>query len=534
MILNVILAMITLFTWEVYGARRLVQHTHMAQQNSYRPERYMRWFKPRKKENLLTRDLVATLALVVSVLAANAVAGDFAKMAIWIFTIAVAAILNLSWKRPVEKKPLAWTDRAKRLFACACVFFSIDKLLVVILAVFVSMCFLPLLGIMAYLIPIYMYGSVLVREPFENRRNQAFVDDAARIIKEMPRLTTIGVTGSYGKTSSKVILGRILSENYNTLITPDSYNTPMGITITTRNMLKPIHDVFVAEMGARQKGDIAELCDIVQPKIGIVTAIGPQHLETFGNIETVADTKFELIDSLPLDGLAVLNMDDENIVAKAKSAKCNILTYGLERSDVDYTVVDIGFSPAGMSFVLKTADGKSQEMRTKLLGKHNIYNILAAAAVALHLGMTLAEVARAVAQVPPVEHRLVMKPAGNYYIIDDAFNSNPAGAKMAVEVLAQMPNGRKIIITPGMVELGSAQYDKNKEFAINCAQTLDYVIIVGKKHSQALQDGVAEVGLAADKFYVAEDLNDALAHMRAMVQRGDYVLLENDLPDSYL
>ena len=187
-----------------------------------------------------------------------------------------------------------------------------------------------------------------------------------------------------------------------------------------------------------------------------------------------------------------------------------------------------------MHFTVKSKWGADQPMHTQLLGRHNIYNILAAVAVAVELGMELPVIARAVAAVPPVPHRLVLKHTGKFSIIDDAFNSNPVGSKMALEVLAAMPGGKKIVITPGMVELGAEEYEKNKAFAMNCAETCDYVILVGKKHSQPLQDGLKAANLPVDRYYIADSFQDAYQHMLGMVQQGDYVLIENDLPDTYL
>jgi UDP-N-acetylmuramoyl-tripeptide--D-alanyl-D-alanine ligase len=523
----VVLAVLNLANCLLYAARRQEYYLHMAQQTSYRPERYMRWLKGRLLEEFYWGDFLALFFAAGGVLL-----GGLPGLALTVLSPILPALF---WRRPPVKKALVWTDRAKRLYLtallstlvlfgvfCACSIFT------------TSYSYMEGNVILLVLTPLVMYLAVAVRQPFENKRNQKFVADAERIIREMPNLVKIGITGSYGKTSSKMVLGRVLSESKYTLVTPDSYNTPMGITLTVRNQLKPIHQVFVAEMGARQSGDIKELCDIVHPQIGIVTAIGPQHLETFKTVENVAATKFELIDSLPADGVAVLNFDDEIIAEKAKSVQVKVLSYGLERSDVDYTADNIEFSPQGMSFRVKTADGREQNMHTKLLGRHNIYNILAACAAAEHLGLTLPEIAKAVAQVSPVEHRLVLKSAGNFTIIDDAFNSNPSGSKAAVDVLAAMPGGRKMIITPGMVELGEEQNRLNREFAAYAASKLDYVVIVGQKQSEPLLEGLREVGFPEDKYFVAADLAAASAHMRSWVQNGDYVLFENDLPDSYL
>lgn len=529
-------ACLTLVLWLIYFARRLVYLVHMAQQTSYRPERYWRWLKGRLRQEFVGGALLAVLLAAAFLLCPT---WPF----VWVHPL-LALLVNILWRRPAVKKALVWTARTKRLYAAALVPWGILALAAGVMAALPCYLSLPLwrqwisvaymvMALLAWLLPFAMLLATAYRQPFENARNQRFVDDAARMLREMPRLTRIGITGSYGKTSSKVVLGRVLSEGKHTLVTPDSYNTPMGITLTVRNQLKPIHQVFVAEMGARQKGDIKELCDIVQPQIAIVTAIGPQHLETFKNIETVAATKFELVDSLPPDGVAVLNFDDKIIAEKAQSVQAKVLSYGLERDDVDYTAQDIQFTPQGMNFTLCTPQGQVP-IHTRLLGRHNIYNILAAAAVADMQGLTLSQIARAVAQVPPVEHRLVAKNAGGFTIIDDAFNSNPSGSKAAVDVLAAMPGGRKLIITPGMVELGDEQFRLNREFAAYAAARVDFVVIVGQKQSEPLLAGLQDAGLPPERYLVAANLAEATAFMRGWVRPGDYVLFENDLPDSYL
>lgn len=520
-----------------YAARRLVWFLHMAQQNSYRPERYWRWLRPRFFKEIPWRDIWVLVAQSFGcwyVFWGPPIYRRWVFCALIALPVVVMFMQLLGWRRGPAKKPLVWTARAKRLYAAALLPWALLLLIqpVLMLALDIRFYWLPLNAVLTALLPMYMLLAVAWRYPLEEARNRRFVAEAAKILRESPNLLRVGITGSYGKTSSKVLLGRVLSEGKYTLVTPDSYNTPMGITLTVRNQLKPIHQVFVAEMGARQPGDIKELCDIVQPQIGILTAIGPQHLETFKTLENVAATKFELIDSLPVDGLAVLNMDDPQIAARAAGLSVACKTYGLERSDVDYTARDISFSPQGMDFILHTASGGSQPMHTRLLGRHSVYNILAAAAVAEYLGLSLADIARAVAQQPPVPHRLEMKRAGSFTIIDDAFNANPAGSKAAVDVLAAMPGGRKLIITPGMVELGPEQERLNREFAQYCAQRLDYVVIVGRKLSGPLVEGLQ--AQSCESWHVAENLAEASAFMRSWVRPGDYVLFENDLPDSYL
>ena len=527
---------IALLCWFLYLSRRMVQHLHMMQQKSYRNDRFWRWLKPRLGHYLLWRDL---LPLLLEVLAIILWIKGKQSIAVPVLLAAFYAVMLLFWRRPQEKKALVFTARAKRLYVFCLALVLLAALLADALLIFWQHPLAPalvidFLGALAFISPVFMMLGTALAKPVEKAVNNGYINDAKRIIREMPFLTTVGITGSYGKTSTKFILGKVLSAELNTLVTPDSYNTPMGITITVRNSLKPIHEVFVAEMGARQKGDIAELCQLVQPKFGILTAIGPCHLETFGSVENIAETKFELIRALPANGRAILNFDDAAIRSLAHTSPTPVLSYGIESRDVNYWAEAIRFDAQGMHFTVVSAKGERQEMKTGLLGKHNIYNILAAVAAAQELGMSLAVIARAVATVPPIPHRLVLnRTAGGVTIIDDAFNSNPAGAQTALEVLSAMPDGKKIIITPGMVELGQAQYEENKKFAISCAKACDYVILVGKNHSKPLQDGLIEAGMPPERYYVAEDLQDANRRMRSIVQSGDYVLFENDLPDTF-
>ena len=373
-----------------------------------------------------------------------------------------------------------------------------------------------------------------VMKPLEDHINLGYFKDAQRIINNMPNLTRIGLTGSFGKTSSKFILGQVLEQQFNVLVSPESYNTPMGLTRVIRERLRPTNDIFVGEMGAKRPGDIEELCQLVNPQIGIITAIGEQHLETFGDLETIKRTKFELVGHLPQDGLAILNGDDENVVSMLDTVKCPYVLYGVTGKNLTYHATDIRFTAQGMTFTVNNKAGETCTVSTKLLGRHNIYNILAAVACGDYLGMSLSKITQGIKRVEPIPHRLEIKRyATNFITIDDAFNSNPVGAKSALEVLEFMEGNKKIIITPGMVELGEKEYELNKEFAKECAKVCDFIILVGRNHSQPLQDGLAEVNLPQERYYVAADLKDAVRKLAEIVDSGDVVLYENDLPDTY-
>ena len=497
-------------------------HIHMMQQHGYRIDRYWEWYRSRCRQELRWGEILLLIPLALSFI--SRLAGAIALLVVLLLLTAVY------FPRPArEKKPLVLTARAKRLYL-------VTAVILLLLTAAVWLIPLPWLQALALLAlcllsRLAMLLASLLLTPVEQAINNGYLQDAARKLAALPALTKIGITGSYGKTSTKLIIAGVLGEKYQTLATPASYNTPMGVTRTVRELLTPVDEIFVCEMGAKQKGDIDELCRLVHPTIGVLTSIGEQHLETFGSLETIIDTKFELIDSLPPDGLAVVNGDNPYITANLDRARCRVIRYGLQPEN-DYWASDIHYDAKGVSFIMHHQQ-TSAEFSSSLLGQHMISNILAALAVADQLGVTIRQMQRAVKALPPIEHRLQLRPAGDYLIIDDAFNSNPAGAAAALEVLAAFGAGKKIIITPGMVELGERQYQLNYELGEQMARVCDEIILVGKKHSQPLFDGAAAAGYPSGHLQVAADLNEARRMLAQLVEPGAVVLFENDLPDTY-
>lgn len=351
----------------------------------------------------------------------------------------------------------------------------------------------------------------------------------------MENLHVIGITGSFGKTSTKFITGTILKEKYRVLNTPESYNTPMGLSTIINNELSDKHQVFIAEMGARNIGDIRDLAELTKPKIGVITSIGPTHLETFKNLDNIMKTKYELIEELPTDGVAIFNYDDEHIKKLADKTFKEKILYGMEdREKLDIFAEDVEVSERGSTFTIKDKKGNSIRCTTKLLGKHNIYNILAGVCVALAMGLNFQEIKRGIEKIKPIPHRLnIINPGTGITIIDDAFNSNPMGAKAALEVLSQFQGGRKIIVTPGMVELGTMEEDANREFGMNIGKVCDFVILVGEKRTIPIYEGLMEVGYNKDNIFVVNSLDEATKVIQKIAAPKDVILFENDLPDNY-
>ncbi|MDQ0300324.1 UDP-N-acetylmuramoyl-tripeptide--D-alanyl-D-alanine ligase [Salibacterium salarium] len=523
-----ILIVLYLAAWGFYTARLIKKSTHMLQLNSYRTERYWKWIASHKDKVFPVQSVVSLLALLP--LLFNS---DFFAL---LFGIAIFGLSAYFMEEEQEKKKLVFTARIKRLLVTTSVLFVLTAVIGLWTGVgeertFVWFFILTIAS--TILVYFYTLAANVINWPIEMQINQYYFHDAEKVIKQMPNLEVIGVTGSYGKTSTKHILETVLSSQFNVLMTPESYNTKMGVTKTVRTMLKPYHDIFIAEMGAKQENDIQDICELVHQKYGILTAIGEQHLETFKTLDNIKKTKFELIETLPHEGTAFLNKDDQNIMSYQQRNQCRTMYYGIDAVDLHYRAADISYSSKGSQFTVYKYDGTSVQIQTKLLGRHNIYNILAAVAIASEKGIPFEKIARAVKQVAPVEHRLELKkPSGNITIVDDSFNSNPVGANMALEVLNEMPE-YKILVTPGMIELGEKEHELNKAFAQHAAKVCDFVILVGRKQTAPLQEGLASENYEQDRYYVAEDLQDALDKMHQVATQKSVVLLENDLPDTF-
>lgn len=452
-----------------------------------------------------------------------------------------------SYKKNTEpvKKALVFTDRAKRLYAAnLIVSFIFMAMVLSIYVILPSSIIISAISLIAMVIvialtnyyqPVIMGWANGITRPIETNINMGFYKSAQNKIKARKDLIVVGITGSFGKTSTKFIVGTILEEKFNVLNTPESYNTPMGLSKVINNDLKAENQVFIAEMGAKVIGEIREVAELAQPKIGVITSIGPVHIETFKNIDNIMKTKYELIEELPSDGIAIFNYDNEYIRKLADKTFKEKILYGLEDIEsLDIYADDIVVSELGSSFTLRDKEGNNVRCTTKLLGRHNIYNILAGVCVSKALGLDFEEISRGISKIEPIPHRLnIINPGTGIIIIDDAFNSNPIGAKAALEVLGQFKEGRKIIVTPGMIELGAMEVEANRELGNNIGKVCDFVILMGAKRTQPIYDGLMDVNYNKDNIFIVNNLDEATVQIGKLARPKDIILFENDLPDNY-
>ena len=516
-----VISHIFVVVWLIYLWATMRYSVQMFQQNSYRVERYNRWLKQSGEWHGRPYFIAILSAILFKV------APHWSVLAIFGAWMLVIAIAEFSIK---YKLPLVYTMRVKRLIA--------TRLLMTFAVVAVVHLYAAEYTLTAMMLLTFDYWTIIanaINKPLEAAITRWYYNDAKRRLRAMPNLKIIGITGSFGKTSTKHFLYRLLSERYNVLMTPGNFNTTLGVVRTVREHLKPHHEVFIVEMGAKQRGDIKEICDLVMPQMGIVTSVGEMHLETFGSIEGVARTKFELIEALPEGGVGVVNLDSEAARNYLKESGLKVITYGVESEDADYRAVDVAYSEIETRFAVEHNGEKDEGYATHILGRGNILNITAALAIAEAMGVGAESRRRAVRQIEQVEHRLSMRRQGGITILDDAYNSNPTGAKMALEVLSGFEtSGARYVVTPGFVEMGAKQYENNRAFGVDIAQSkADRVYVVNEVNRAAICEGLREGGYSEDRITAVASFSEAMAELQPRLKVGDVVLYENDLPDSF-
>ena len=338
----------------------------------------------------------------------------------------------------------------------------------------------------------------------------------------------VAITGSYGKTSCKYILDHLLSQKYYGLMTPKSYNTAMGITSVIRKMLKPLHQYFICEMGSDHPGEIEVMMKVCQPKYGVVTTIGPQHLQTFGMMRNIVDEKMSLVKHLPSDGISFLNKDNAYIREYEMEYPCSVVWFSMQ-TEADYQVVNM-YQTSEITQFTVLHDNVYYEFETKLLGKHNVMNLLAMISVAHTLGIDMESLRTLVASVECIEHRLERKDWYGRLLIDNSYSSNIESMQESLSVLSMMPN-KKVVVTPGLVDLAQMQDEMNHLFGTLMKDKVDAVILVGEEQTKEIARGLRDVGF--EEIYIENDMASSLKKVLEITNSGDTVLIENDLPSVF-
>jgi UDP-N-acetylmuramoyl-tripeptide--D-alanyl-D-alanine ligase len=523
-------------------AGRLHLFLHLLQLEHYELRRLRVWVA-RRGERIAPRDLA--LGTGTAALLAAAFALDLEPLAVAIATagLALGAIRARAVLGRDQVKPLQFTPRATRLYATALLFSALALAAALALAVLMAptpgaLAIAAIAAALLLLTPELLGFANVAMRPVQRADNARFERRARRRLREVAPLV-IGITGSYGKTTTKGCVAQVANLAGPTLPTPASFNSYLGVIRTINENLRPDHRTFVVEMGAYRRGDIAELCRLVEPRIGILTAIGPAHLERFGTLEETTRAKGELAEELPADGAFITRADDARCRTAAERAPCPVRLFSPDpHPDAAAWAENARLDEGRSRFDLCSREGGGttrHPVSARLLGRHNIANLLAAALAGVELGLAPEQIARALGQVTPPEHRLspIVNRAAGIVVIDDAYNANPAGAAAALEVLAAHPGKRRILVTPGMVELGDREEAENERFGAAAAAVCDLVVLVGEQQSAPIRRGLEAAGFAAGALRTVADSGGAERLLAETSRAGDVILFENDLPDLY-
>jgi UDP-N-acetylmuramoyl-tripeptide--D-alanyl-D-alanine ligase len=526
-------------------AGRLHLMLHLFQLEHYEAARLNVWV--RRRGERVDAEALAAIAVggvVLTVLAAIDVGA--AVLAAGAAFAGFAAVRGVRQIRRPQTKPLVFTARARRLFALA---LALPALVLAALALaaalgmpaWVAAAAGAATGAAAHLgAPELLALADRMLKPVQSLDNRRFVRRAQRRLAQVNPLV-VGITGSFGKTTTKAAVSAVGELRSPAYPTPASYNSLLGVVRATNEGLGDHHRIYVVEMGAYRRGDVAELCDLVHPRIGVLTAIGPAHLERFGSLDEIERAKGELAECMPEDGTFVTTADDERCRRAAARARCPVRFFSVAGSpDAEILAEDVrmeaGTTRFRLSRRLPSGEVEQAPVRTRLLGRHNVANLLAAAAVGVALDLPLPVIARGLGRVEPPAHRLapIVNEAAGVVVIDDAYNSNPVGAAAALEVLAAHKADRRLLVTPGMVELGERETAENRRFGAQAAEVCDIVVLVGREQSRPIRDGLEDASFPASQIHVVGDAREAEALLARTTRPGDVVLFENDLPDLYL
>lgn len=535
-----------LLLWMIGGWRHLAHLIRFFQLEEYKANRFFKVLLRLPRERAFILLCVAAAAALMAISVA-------APLGVTLIASAAAGMLA-NFIRPQSrdaKQKFNPTPRARRLRTVAYVVGTLLPALTALLLLvevlgnvpdgrvirlLVVACVVGAVNLL--LIPLALPVANLLLWPVEERERRYYLRLARRNL-ERSGAAVIALTGSYGKTSTKHYLQHILSGKFNTLMTPRSYNTLMGVCRVINDLLAKAerYDYFIVEAGAYIPGEIARICALVKPQISVVIAIGPMHLERFGTLENIVKAKYEIIQALPPDGVGVFNADDERVLGMATRGypSQRVLVSQQNAVDARLTATDVQMTAEGMTLTVRDAlTNESAGMTMPLYGEHNVTNVLLAMAVARQVGMSFEEIAPRVATLEPAEHRLVRRVLpGGIVLIDDAYSANPVGTQMALKVLAAQRSPRRVVVTSGMFELGALREVENRKLGERIAAVATHVYLIGEAQTVPIKQGLLSAKFPADSLFVVGTIQEAVAHYQTYLEGGDALLLLTDLPDTY-
>jgi UDP-N-acetylmuramoyl-tripeptide--D-alanyl-D-alanine ligase len=509
----------------VFSTRRLLRYLHIFQQEEYDGRRFTNWLF---STAAFDKKLSAAIFLLIVAARSMNISWIALNIAIAVAFIAFAAIETDP--RQEAKKKLVLTQRAVRILGVA-------FLLTVICA-----CITLQLGgkwywlALVQLLPFLLVLGNWMLSPYEKSIQNGFRKRAEARLREV-KPTIIGITGSFGKTSVKHILGHVLQLNTNALFTPGSVNTVMGITRIINERLDDGCKYFIVEMGAYGKGSIERLCSFTPPDHGILTSIGAAHYERFKDLETVAEAKFELATAVKQHaGKMIIDesvLERNHAKQRVNADRQGFVTVG-EGGEADIRILSIEQTDKGLNVELEDA-GTTIALFAPLFGHHHGRNLALAYGLARTIGIDVDRIKTALRSTPQIQHRLEVKhqPSGVIYL-DDAYNANPEGFANALDLMQVLRKGdaRRILITPGVAELGEKHDSAHLELGKKTADAVDIAVVIKPERIPTFIEGMHSMP-NTPQIHTFDQFSEARAWLDQTARSGDVVLVENDLPDLY-
>lgn len=575
--IQIILSILLITSITFFTLKRNLSYLHIFQQQEYDNHRMFAWIINNLAiDKRLSITLLITFYINLLIFYKFNFLHNLSKLIITNFlTILPISIIAYLEKDPLKfaKKPLILTDRAKRIYYLALFMNFVGTLGILSLKINLRYYLIQLLLII-HLIPLYLIVANILLIPLEKYIQHNYWKLATSILTKYKPLI-IGITGSFGKTTVKHFLGHILQQVDHTLITSGSINTPMGIVKTIREELNASHKYFIVEMGAYQIGSINKICQLTPPNFGIITAVGSAHYERFKDLENVAYTKFELAEAV-IKNVAknVAAISNDNIDSKIKviiNQQVLNTEYAKKYLQEHNKVIDVLDPNASISNIVQlksgltwdlNIDGIIYKISTPIFGIHNVTNISLACLAAFYLNVPIPIIINSLKTMPQVNHRLEIKQQNNYTIIDDSYNANPDGFKSALELLnflqtsqanqiytsaspdnqvnqnnstSKMIKGRKILITPGLIELGDKHEEEHFKLGMLAAKYVDILIIINLNRIKSFLVGFKQnitVGQQT-QILTLDSWQQAQNWLNNNCRPNDIVLIANDLPDLY-
>ena len=507
-----------------FARKRLLRYLRFLQQDNYYSIRFIKWvWESRSFDRRGSLIAGCSSALAYFLPMASCYLGGL-------------ALLLLAWleedPQHSGKLPLKMTERAKRIYHTACAIFALFFLA----SIWISVAWMWAIQIVLFqMIPLCLTLACGMLSWGENKRQADYAAEARKLISESG-LFVIGITGSYGKTSTKEALAQILQMALGpTFWPPKGINTAMGITKEIRSKLRKGYRYAVIEMAAYKRGSIKDLCRLTPPQAAIITGIGTAHLERFGSTEEIFRAKSELAQALPEDGILICNGDNPGSRRIAHEwRKKTTLLYGLDKAKgpLDCWIASKEVTLKGTYFDLEFF-GKKYQGFTPLLGNPALSNIAGSFAMACILGGQPEYILAVIANLQPVENRLQVQKEGGATFLRDAYNSNPIGFAAALEVLAAIPGKKRIMMTPGIIELGQRQHAENKKVGRLAAAACDFAVIVNEENKNALREGLLDGGMPLEHIFCCPTRKEGYQQLNRLIGADAIVLIENDLPDLY-